>query len=125
MLRRSVFWVLLAGALTTFAFVLLAGRPSRLEWWLGGILFAVWVLVPFGFLGLTARSRSLGKVSLATLLAASVLLMAVSLITYNPAVMGSGSTASLVFVFVPMLELVGLIPFVIIALVLKDRGRAR
>jgi hypothetical protein len=125
MLRSSVFWGLLAGALTTLAFELHAGQPSRLEWWLGGIPFTVWVLAPFGVLGLTARSRSLGEVSLAILLAASVLLMAVSVITYNPAVMRSSSTAGLVFLFVPMLELIGLIPFVIIALVLKDRGRAR
>ena len=109
LLRKATVVITLLGGLATLGLELHAAAPVTFDRSLAaGIGFLAWPLLPFGVVGFTVRLKLFRGLSVAVCLAASVVLIAVSFLAYRPAVLRSSSTAALVFVVVPVWELVGL-----------------
>ena len=66
-----------------------------------GVYWALWVALPFGIL-LWASRAAPHRFSAAALLAAAVLYGACSAVSFSPSVTRSSSTASLVYIFIPL-----------------------
>lgn len=109
LLKKATLVIALLGALATLGLELHAAAPLKLDRSLvAGIGFLAWPLVPFGAVGFAVRLRVFRGPSVAVFFAVSAALTAVSCFAYRPEVLRSSSTAALVFVVMPVWELVGL-----------------
>ncbi len=109
LLRKATLVITLLGSLATLGLELHAAAPLKFDRSLvAGIGFLAWPLLPFGAVGFAVRLKFFRGLSVAVLFAASVALTAVSIFAYRPEVLRSSSTAALVFVVLPVWELVGL-----------------
>lgn len=122
MLKVAVYGVALAGVGVTLGFMLHAGEPERASWWPGMLPFAAWASAPFLATGYAAYRLS-SRYSLCVLLFAGTLLAVTSVVLfYRVFVSQPDAQSGLVFVFLPLWQLIGLVPFLLGAAALRDRG---
>ena len=123
MLQHTIQGVLIAGGSATLGFMLYAGEPSRPLWWLAFAVFATWGLIPFACVAAVARRFADSRGSLRVLLLAAVLLsIGNAFLLYEAFVAQPDAQSGLVFIFLPMWQLVALIPFLAIARALRSPG---
>lgn len=124
LLRKVTLLVTLFGSIVTLGFLLPLFSPRHSDVWAVAAFALLWTLLPFGVLAAATRLRSLGNASLSLLLAAALLFSAFSFLAYNEDVLRSSSTAGLVFIFIPLWELVGLgLILGVLLLAAKFRGK--
>lgn len=122
MIKRSISGALLVGVLVTVGFMLYAGEPGDPRWWLGFFFFGLWSFVPFLVVAYLAHRFSTSQRSLWTLLPAALLLTAAnSIVLYMSFIAQPDPQSGVVFVFLPMMQLVALVPFLVVAFVLRKR----
>ena len=100
-----------------------AGSPGQPSWWLGFVLFGAWALVPYGVCAAAGRRVSGGREGLVWLGASVLLTGASAAILYDAFVARPDAQSGLVFVFLPLWQLVGLAPFALVARFLARRAR--
>ena len=112
MLPRITYGLLLVGAVATVGFMGYAGRPANALWWLFALPLAAWTLVPFGLVAAEARRYTADLGSLSLLCAAAALLSASSIgLLYLAFVAKPDAQSGLVLVFLPLWQVLGLLPF--------------
>lgn len=120
---RGVFTLLVFGAVITLGFMLYAGEPERPGWWLLFAPFAAWALLPFGCFaavvrkGLKARGARLVAVVAALLLAGLAFAALYATFVVEPDPQGG-----LVFLFLPIWQMIGLTPFWFLLRFLEGRA---
>jgi hypothetical protein len=125
LLKRVTLGVLATGAVVTLGFMLDAGEPGASGWWLLFLGFGAWALLPYGVVALVAIRLGSSLASLRVLLAAALLLTgASSLLLYQAFVVDLDPQSGIVFVFLPVWQLVGLAPFLLLAGWLRSRGQS-
>jgi FtsH-binding integral membrane protein len=125
LLKRSIFTILLLGVLTTLGFMVHAGEPSSPSWWLLFVPFAGWVSVPYAVVALAVRRQPVVRSSQVVLLIAAIALATFGGYTlYGAFVTHIDAQSGIVFVFLPLYQLVGLVPLLWIAQSLARRGAA-
>lgn len=98
---------LAVGALATLGFMVYAGRPESAVWFLGMLPFAAWALAPYGVLGMQVRRHAGSARASGVLLVASLLLSAASVfLLWQAFVVEPDAQSALVFVFLPLWQLV-------------------
>jgi hypothetical protein len=108
---RIVLSLLGVGVLVTVAFMFHAGEPRRPTWWLGFIPFVAWALLPYGLVGLLASRLRASSRSIDVLAAAASLLsLSSSYLLYLGFVAETDAQSGLLFLFVPLWQLVALVP---------------
>jgi hypothetical protein len=114
---------LILGFLTSIAFMIHAGEPRILSWWLLFFPFAAWTLVPYALVVQAARRQPASRSSQTVLLFAAAALLAFGSFTlYEAFVAHLDAQSGIVFVFLPLYELVGLVPLLWVARVLARRS---
>lgn len=93
--------LLAIGAIMAVTFELRAG-----EFTLFSLVFAAWVALPF-YLLFATTNRGDSNPSRATFCIGAALLAGTSFMAYRPSSVGSSSTAGLVFLFLPLWQLLG------------------
>lgn len=93
--------LLAIGAIISMTLELRAG-----EFTLFSLVFAAWVALPF-YLLFATTNREDRNASRATLCIGATLLAGTSFMAYRPTSIGSSSTAGLVFLFLPLWQLLG------------------
>jgi len=122
MLARGILVLLLVGASTTLGFMIYAGDPSRVWWWFFFLPFAGWALLPYAVVGAAARWRPFNGASRSVLCVAAALLSGISILGLHSAFVAYPDAQSgLVLVFLPLWQLVGLSPFVVVSRYLARR----
>ncbi len=125
MLRRVTLIFLSVGAVATLGFMVYAGEPGRASWWLFFLPFAAWALVPYALVCAETRRHPANLGSLSLLNAATVLLSGSSVVLlYLAFVAQPVAQSGLVFIFLPVWQAVGLLPFLAVARILARRGAA-
>ena len=123
MIRRSIGGTLLAGVIVTAGFMIYAGEPADPGWWLGFLAFFLWALLPFAIVALMAYRPSMSQRSLWVLLAASVLLtVATCALLYTALIVQTDAQSALVFVVLPIWQLIALPVFLLVAFLLRERA---
>lgn len=107
----------------TLGFMLHAGSPGQPSWWLGFILFGAWALAPYGVCAAAARRASDGREGLVWLAASVLLTGASAALLYDAFLARPDAQSGLVFLFLPLWQLVGLAPFALAARSLARRAR--
>lgn len=115
--------VLAAGALITLGFMLHAGSPGQPSWWLGFLLIGAWSLAPYGVCAAAGRRVSAGREGLVWLAASALLTGMSAALLYDAFVARPDAQSGLVFVFLPLWQLVGLAPVAPVARSLARRAR--
>ena len=124
MLERSTSLVLLLGFLTTLGFMVYAGEPSNPWWWLLFVPFAAWAGGPYVAVALVARRPSSSRASrLIALLTAIGLTAFGAYSLFTAFVTHLDAQSGIVFVFLPLYQLIGVFPMVLIAQSLTPRER--
>ena len=100
---------LVLGMIVAVGCELRAGKLS-----LFGVVVAFWVALPFLLLLRASRSTSARAVAI-THLVGAVLLVGSSVAAYSPTALSSSSTSALVFVFLPLWQLIGVGIIVLVA----------
>jgi hypothetical protein len=124
--RERVAYALFAvGSLITLGFMVYAGRPSSLGWFVGIAPFAIWVMAPFAGGAVVCRAvrsspRSLAIVSVA----AGLLACGTAVLLYHGLVVAPDAQGGLLFLFLPLWQALALTPFVVIALRVARREAA-
>lgn len=122
MIKRGIDGALLVGVLVTMGFMLYAGEPTHLDWWLGFLFFGLWAFIPYFVVASMARRVSMSQPSLWVLLVAALLLTAgSSIVLYMSFIAQPDPQSGVVFVFLPMSQLVALVPFLLVAFLLRRR----
>jgi len=107
-------------------FMLYAGQPEHPGWWLGVLPFVLWSLIPYALLAWTAARVRDSRRSLWVLLVASVLLTGGSgVLLYQAFVARPDAQSGLVFLFLPVWQVVVLAVPVVVAHALGRRGSVR
>jgi hypothetical protein len=123
MLERATFSLLVVGALVTLGFMLGAGEPVKPLWWVGFLPFGIWALVPYGALAWFTRRCRVSRSSQWVLLVAALLLSGVSsALLYQAFAVELDPQSGIVFVFLPVWQLLGLSPGLFVAWTLRSRG---
>lgn len=123
MIKRGINGVLLVGALVTEGFMLYAGEPGDPRWWLGFFFFGLWAFMPYLAVAYIAHRFSTSRRSLWVLLAAALFLTTGScIVLYTSFIAQPDPQSGVVFVFLPMLQLVALVPFLAVAFLLRKKG---
>ncbi len=117
--------LLAVGAATTLGFMVDAGEPARPAWWLLFVPFAAWGLAPYAAVAVAARRARGSRAPARVLLAAAALLVAGSAaLLYDAFVRHLDPQSGLVFLFLPLWQIVGLAPFLVLARALGRRADA-
>lgn len=104
--------VLAIAALATMAFMIYGGSPERAGWWLLFLPFAAWALLPYGLLAVRAERAAGHRGATTIVLVGSVLATAFGVFAlYMAFVAQPDPQSGLVVLFVPVWQLVGLVPF--------------
>lgn len=115
-MRKAGLVLLLAGALTTLAFLVAAGEPGRLSWWPAMLPFAAWALLPYAVAFLAARPLAPERFVNALLCVAAALLAATTATVLAAAfVWHPDPQSGLVFFILPFWQLGGLLPLLFLA----------
>ncbi len=121
-MARAIFAILLVGGLVTLGFMLDAGEPDKLWWWAGFLPFAGWALVPYAALALVAhRLRSSRRSLWVLLVAAAVLSGSAAALLYQAFVTNIDAQSGIVFVILPLWQLIGCVPFLLLSLSLRPQ----
>lgn len=111
--------------MVTLACMLYAGEPRRPRWWLGFAPFAAWALLPFLVAGILSFRLRGSPASRRVLLAAAGLLTASTCwLLYVAFIDQPDAQSGLVFLFLPLWQLVGLLPIGLLAAALGSRSDA-
>ena len=122
MIKRGINGALLVGVLVTVGFMLYAGEPGHLDWWLGFFFFGLWAFVPYFVVAYMTHRFSTSQRSLWVLLPAALLLTAgSSVVLYISFIAQPDPQSGVVFVFLPMVQLVALVPFLAVAFLLRKK----
>lgn len=122
MAYRLVLAVLALGALVTLGFMLYAGSWERPYWWLALLVFYGWTLVPYLFCGVVAHRMQGAPAALRLMaLAAALLSGASGFLLHQSFIARPDAQGALVFVFLPLWQLVALLPFALAAGALRSR----
>lgn len=123
-LDHLILALLLVGAATTLGFMIDAGEPDRPWWWLAFSLFGGWALVPYALVAAATRWRPANRASRSVLCAAAALLSGLSILSlYSAFVIHLDAQSALVFIFLPLWQLVGLLPFLGASRWIAQRGQ--
>jgi len=134
MSERTALAVLLLGALVTLGFMLHAGSPDRPLWWIGFLPFGAWGVLPFGLLAFSILARrgwmggwlrgsARGGPAASLLLVAAILLTGVStFLLYQAFIAEPDAQSGIVFVFLPIWQIVAMLPFILGAQSLRRRA---
>jgi hypothetical protein len=115
---------LVVAILVHWGFMLWAGDPDTGEWWALILPFALWGAAPFTGLGLAAWFARRSRAAIWLLLGVSLLLtVASALLLWDAFVASTDAQSGLVFVFLPIYQLVIAIPSAAVALFLGLRPR--
>lgn len=108
--------------LASWALLLAAGEPARIDWWIGALPLAAWVAAPFLFMALVARWLAAVRKAAWTNLVAAVLLPAVCVAGALQLLLGSGrGLPRSYFVFAPLVMAFAYVPFLATAIWLHRR----
>ncbi|MFQ5546786.1 MAG: hypothetical protein ACE5FV_00730 [Woeseia sp.] len=125
MIKRTAYVVLVVGAITTLVFTIYAARPAGLSQWLFFIAVAGWGLLPYALVGLTIRWLPASKGSGIVLCMAAVLLSAFGAFgLYQSFVVHLDPQSAIVLIFLPLWQLLGLMPFLCMSWYLANRRPA-
>jgi ABC-type Fe3+-siderophore transport system permease subunit len=113
---------LYVGAVLSMVFMIHAGEPHRLHWWpMFAVAFA-WVLLPYAIVRQEARRRTGQPGPRIVLLVAAIALTVFSaIVMYGAFIAHPDPQSGLVFIFIPLYQLLGLVPFFILARYLANR----
>jgi hypothetical protein len=109
--RIAVRLVALLGAATTFGFMLRQGSPSELSWWSAMPIFGTWCLLPYVILITLSwawASSTTAQVLLG--IAALVTCAPVPFLLYDAFVAHRSATNALVLLFLPVYQLLVVLP---------------
>jgi len=114
-----------AGSLVPLGFMVYAGQPSSLAWFVEVAPFAAWALAPFAAGGIATHLLGDSPASLMALLVAGIALVLVSLaVLYQALVATCDAQGGLIFLSLPFFELLGLLPFLGAAVWFRKRAPA-
>jgi hypothetical protein len=114
-----------AGSLLTLGFMVYAGRPSSVGWFVKIVPFAIWAVVPFAGGALVCRSVRPSPRGLAIVAAAAALLACgTAVLLYHAFVIAPDAQSGLLFLFLPLWQALGLAPFGVFALRVARREAA-
>jgi len=100
-----------AAAAVAFGFMLYAGSPSEPSWWGGMAIFGPWCLLPYLIvLFLSWRWARSPAAQVLLLLAAAIVSIPAPFILYDAFIANHSSTNALVFVFLPVYQLLVVVP---------------
>jgi SNF family Na+-dependent transporter len=125
MLVRIAQVLLFVGAATTLGFMGYAGEPTSALWWLLSLPFAAWTLLPYALVASEARRHASNRGSLSLLGLAAALLSGSSIVLlYLAFVAQPDAQSGLVLVFLPLWQLVAMLPFLGVSRLLARPGAA-
>jgi hypothetical protein len=113
----SVIAALILGALIVYA-----GEPNHLQWWIGALPFALWVIGPAVAPCLLANNRSPHWFSITTFLYFGVSTVLSGVAYYEAFFRSKSSTAALTLVFIPLYQWLGIALLLLLRLGIR-RGR--
>ncbi|MBW2416282.1 MAG: hypothetical protein JRG76_17430 [Deltaproteobacteria bacterium] len=114
MIGRTAFGVLAAGACITLGFMVYAGSPGEPGWWLG--------FLPFAGVAWSVRIRRDGPGATLLLVGAVLLTSASTFLLYQAFVAEPDAQSGIVFVFLPVWQILAMLPFVLGAQSLRSRA---
>ena len=124
-LLRTTRLLLLVGAAATLGFMAYAGQPGSASWWLFFLPFAAWTLVPYALAAAETSRHPSGRGSISVLCAAAAILSGSSIgLLYLAFVAQPDAQSGLVFIFLPVWQSLGLLPFLGVSRILSRRGAA-
>lgn len=122
-LERASYALLALGLLATLGAMLYAGQPRSWRWLVGVSGFAGWAALPWLACGFAVRWLSRSRAASALMLAASALLCAATAwLLVDTLFVHIDAQGGLVFLFLPVWQLVALAPCVGAALWLRGRA---
>jgi hypothetical protein len=114
---------LYVGAVVSLVAMIHAGEPHRLHWWPMFAIASAWVLLPYAIVWQEARRRTGRPGPCVVLLVAAITLTVFSaLVLYGAFIAHPDPQSGLVFIFIPLYQLLGLVPFFILARYLAKRS---
>jgi hypothetical protein len=124
--REQIAYALFAvGSLVTLGFMVYAGRPSSLGWFVGIAPFAIWAVAPFAGGAVACRAvRSSPRGLAIVAVAAGLIACGTAVLLYHALVVASDAQSGLLFLFLPLWQAVALAPFVVFALRVARREAA-
>jgi hypothetical protein len=112
----AVYALLAAGSVITLGFMVYAGRPSSLGWFVQIAPFAIWAFAPFAGGALACRSVRCSPRAVAIVAAAAGLLtFGTALLLYRSFVVAPDAQSGLLFLFLPLWQALALAPFILFA----------
>jgi len=125
MVKRLTLFVLLLGAVTTIGCMAWFGRaPDGGEGWFFLLRLAVGIISPYAIVAIfTVMFRRHTQANIVLLIAAVGLTASSVFLLLDSFVLHAGPQSGLIFLVLPILHLLALIPFVLIALVFEYRKR--
>ncbi|UCC13677.1 MAG: hypothetical protein JSW21_09905 [Gammaproteobacteria bacterium] len=122
-MRTITIALLVAGFLATLGFMIYAGEPERLSWWPLVAPFAGWVGVPYAVLYLASRRSPSTSGSRAVLLLGAAAVSGFGiLMLYEAFIAHPDAQSGIVLIFIPLYQLAGLIPLLLVARLLARRS---
>lgn len=126
MFPRAIFFLLAVGAIGTLGFIAYAADPGQPSSWWFLFLLAVWALLPYAIAAAAVRWQPASHASDSVLLLAAVLLAGLGTFgLYDAFILDPDPQSGLLLIFLPLWELLGLIPVVGISRFVARRGRPR
>ena len=115
-LTRIIYALLLVGAIVTLGFMAQAGDTTQPSWWFFLPIFGAWVAFPYAAVAVVARWRPATPASHATLCIAAALLTGFGVLSlYSAFVTHLDPQSGIVLVFLPLWQLIGLTPFLLLS----------
>lgn len=110
------------GAVVSLVFMIHAGEPGRLYWWPMFAIASAWVLLPYAIVWQEARRRT-GQTGpcIVLLIAATALTVFSAIALYGAFIAHPDPQSGLVFIFIPLYQVLGLVPFFIFERYLAGR----
>ena len=113
---RIVYALLLVGAVVSLGFLARAGDTTQPSWWFFLPLFGAWVIFPYAAVAIVVRWRPATPASHATLCLAAALLSGFGILSlYSAFVTHLDPQSGIVLVFLPLWQLIGLTPFLLLS----------
>jgi hypothetical protein len=123
--ERLAYALFAAGSLVTLGFMVYAGKPSSLGWFVKIAPFAIWAVAPFAGGALVCRWVRSSPRGLAIVAgAAGLLACGTAVLLYHGFVVAPDAQNGLLFLFLPLWQALGLAPFVVFALRVARREAA-
>jgi hypothetical protein len=114
---------LYVGVVLSLVVMIYAGEPHRLYWWPMFLIASAWVLLPYAIVWQEARRRMAQPGPRVVLLVAAIALTVFSaIVLYGAFIAHPDPQSGLVFIFIPLYQLLGLVPFFILARYLAKRS---